>query len=78
MVEAPKMRRFKLEDWGPCQGLLMKKNFDLGIVVDFGYFIPSELINRTKHGFINVHPSLLPRVLESINWVLVYVLRYSV
>lgn len=34
--------------------------FDLGIVVSFGYFIPSSVINSFRH-CLNVHPSLLPR-----------------
>ena len=35
-------------------------NYDLGVVVSFGYFIPSETLNSLTCGAINVHPSLLP------------------
>lgn len=34
---------------------------DLGIVASFGQIIPSEILPLPKFGFINVHPSLLPK-----------------
>ena len=34
---------------------------DAAVVCSFNYKIPSILLNSTKDGFINVHPSLLPR-----------------
>ncbi|KAF7728336.1 Golgi transport complex subunit 4 [Apophysomyces ossiformis] len=37
------------------------RKYDLGIVVSFGYFIPSKIIATFEKGAINVHPSLLPR-----------------
>ncbi|KAI8139306.1 formyl transferase, partial [Fennellomyces sp. T-0311] len=37
------------------------KDYDLGVVVSFGYFVPSEIIHGLKHGAVNVHPSLLPK-----------------
>ncbi|XP_003745148.1 methionyl-tRNA formyltransferase, mitochondrial [Galendromus occidentalis] len=40
---------------------LPPKRFDLGIVVSFGYMIPSACIEQCTHGMVNVHPSLLPR-----------------
>ncbi|KAJ3286365.1 hypothetical protein HDU79_006547, partial [Rhizoclosmatium sp. JEL0117] len=35
--------------------------FDLGVVVSFGYFLPSSLIRSFPLAALNVHPSLLPR-----------------
>ncbi|KAI9315975.1 formyl transferase [Dichotomocladium elegans] len=40
---------------------LPSKDFNLGVVVSFGYFIPGSVIHKFKHGAINVHPSLLPK-----------------
>ncbi|OGD87476.1 methionyl-tRNA formyltransferase [Candidatus Curtissbacteria bacterium RIFCSPLOWO2_02_FULL_40_11] len=37
------------------------KSFDLAILVAFGRIIPKEILEKPKHGFINVHPSLLPK-----------------
>ena len=34
---------------------------DLVIVAAFGRIVPTELLNAPKHGFVNVHPSLLPK-----------------
>jgi len=34
---------------------------DLFIVAAYGLIIPSQLLDLTKHGAINVHPSLLPK-----------------
>ena len=34
---------------------------DLGILASFGKIIPLEILNIPRHGFINVHPSLLPK-----------------
>lgn len=36
-------------------------NIDVAVVCSFNYKIPKVLINSTKDGFINVHPSLLPK-----------------
>ncbi|KAF2075272.1 hypothetical protein CYY_003401 [Polysphondylium violaceum] len=38
-----------------------KTEFDLAIVVSFGYFIPKSVLSKFKYGGINMHPSLLPR-----------------
>ncbi|KAI9336662.1 formyl transferase, partial [Pilaira anomala] len=37
------------------------KQYDLGVVVSFGYFIPPHIISAFKYGAVNVHPSLLPK-----------------
>jgi methionyl-tRNA formyltransferase len=34
---------------------------DLGVVVAFGQLLPPALLAATRHGFVNVHFSLLPR-----------------
>lgn len=36
-------------------------NPDLCVVVAYGLIIPQEVLDIPKYGFINVHPSLLPR-----------------
>jgi len=37
------------------------ENIDIGIVVASFFFIPKWLLNIPKYGFINLHPSLLPK-----------------
>eukprot|EP01132_Coremiostelium_polycephalum_P005125 gene5125-6380_t len=36
-------------------------DFDIAVVVSFGYFIPKNVISKFQYGGINMHPSLLPR-----------------
>lgn len=36
-------------------------DLDLGVVVAFGQLLPPPLLAATRHGFVNVHFSLLPR-----------------
>ena len=36
-------------------------NIDAAVVCSFNYKVPKALMNATKDGFINVHPSLLPK-----------------
>lgn len=40
---------------------IAKMKADVGIMADFGQIIPKEVISATKHGIINIHPSLLPK-----------------
>ena len=40
---------------------LKELNADIAIVVAYGQIIPSEILNLTKKGFINIHASLLPK-----------------
>tara|TARA_B100001121_G_C18604742_1_gene581242 strand:- start:204 stop:1121 length:918 start_codon:yes stop_codon:yes gene_type:complete len=49
------------EDLAKEDNFLKKINFDLGIVVAFGKLIPKKILNLSKHGFINIHASLLPK-----------------
>jgi methionyl-tRNA formyltransferase len=41
--------------------LLQNSALDLAIVVAYGRLIPTRMLSVPKHGFINVHASLLPR-----------------
>lgn len=34
---------------------------DVCLLVAFGMIIPQEVLDKPKHGFINIHPSLLPK-----------------
>ncbi len=36
--------------------------WDVAIVVDYGKLIPKDLLEIPRRGFLNVHPSLLPRL----------------
>lgn len=40
---------------------IQQLNVDAAVVCSFNYKIPKVLLNSTKDGFINVHPSLLPK-----------------
>ena len=44
--------------------------YDLGVVVSFGYFVPPSVLTSLRLGAINVHPSLLPayRGAAPITW----------
>lgn len=35
-------------------------DFDMGLVFAYSKFIPKQLLDKPKYGFINIHPSLLP------------------
>ncbi len=38
-----------------------KDTFDVAITAQYGLLIPSHLFTETKHGFVNVHTSILPK-----------------
>jgi methionyl-tRNA formyltransferase len=38
------------------------KNYEIFIVVAYGKILPRELLRIPKHGTLNVHPSMLPRL----------------
>jgi methionyl-tRNA formyltransferase len=46
---------------------------DVGVVVAYGKLIPAPLLEIPRHGFVNLHPSLLPRHRgpSPIQWALV-------
>lgn len=41
---------------------LKTKNYQLCVVVDYGKILPRTVLGIPKKGFLNVHPSLLPRL----------------
>lgn len=41
---------------------LKKESWDVGIVVAYGLFLPTELVHLPHRGVLNMHPSLLPRL----------------
>ena len=42
-------------------GKIKNLNPDLGIVASYGEIIPKDILDIPKYGFLNVHPSLLPK-----------------
>ena len=42
-------------------GFLRSLQPDAGVVADYGRLVPQALLSLPRHGFINAHPSLLPR-----------------
>ncbi len=40
---------------------LEKNKFDVAVTAQYGLLIPSHLFSETRHGFVNVHTSLLPK-----------------
>ncbi len=40
---------------------LEKDLYDVAVTAQYGLLIPSHLFEETKHGFVNVHTSLLPK-----------------
>ena len=41
--------------------LLKSYSVDIGIVVAYGLMIPDAILDLPQHGFLNIHPSLLPK-----------------
>src|SRR3954470_15085883 len=39
-----------------------KDSWDVAIIVDYGKIVPKRIIDIPRRGFLNVHPSLLPRL----------------
>jgi len=40
---------------------MILRDLDLAVVCEYGLIIPRRLLNAPKNGFINIHPSLLPK-----------------
>jgi methionyl-tRNA formyltransferase len=40
---------------------ISNSNFDIGVVVSFGYFLTPSILESFTKGAVNVHPSLLPK-----------------
>ncbi|MBX9765172.1 hypothetical protein K2X83_00860 [Patescibacteria group bacterium] len=51
----------KLESADSGAALLFQQSFDLFIVAGYGKILPHSLLSKSKHGVLNVHPSLLPK-----------------
>lgn len=60
----------QVEMWAQSHGIPVahdSKEFesgtwDVAVVVDYGNFLPKQLLDIPKRGFLNIHPSLLPRL----------------
>lgn len=50
----------KLDSEFTCK--LQAKNYKLCIICDYGKILPKEVLSVPPRGFLNVHPSLLPRL----------------
>jgi len=69
---APPVKRVALEEGlpvlqperpiGPFLAELKAFDFDLGVVVAYGHVLKPELLAIPRHGMLNVHASLLPRL----------------
>ncbi len=67
VLTAPPVKKYTQENL-PNTPLLQPENLktfkldcDLAIVASYGKILPKELIDQSKYGFLNVHPSLLPK-----------------
>lgn len=48
-------------DWEQFEKQPPAGGWDVAIIVDYGKILPDSLLSIPKKGFLNVHPSLLPR-----------------
>lgn len=53
--------RYALEQSQEEDTGILDKDFDLGVVADYGVYIPDDVLNFYPKGILNIHPSLLPR-----------------
>src|SRR3989344_8837679 len=53
VVQPEKIENYKLE--------IEKLKPDLGIIAAYGQILPKDILAIPQYGFLNVHPSLLPR-----------------
>jgi len=60
-IDFIEIEKFDLEKKEEVFESLQNKSIDLAISFDFGFMIPEKLFNFPKHGFINIHFSLLPK-----------------
>ncbi len=47
---------------GAAQAFLSAESWDLFVVVAYNFILPEWLLGLPKHGVLNVHPSLLPKL----------------
>lgn len=52
---------FAIENFENAEGIMEKIKPDLGIIVCYGKIIPESILKIPEYGFLNVHPSLLPK-----------------
>src|SRR3989344_8753370 len=52
---------FVLDSLRSLEQYSVEKNLDFGLVYAYGEIIPKKLLELPKYGFLNVHPSLLPK-----------------
>ena len=52
---------FIMRDFASAKENIEKIKPDLGIIACFGKIIPESILKIPKYGFLNIHPSLLPR-----------------
>jgi len=52
---------YQPEDKTELSGIIKKLQPDLAVVAAFGMIFPKEILTIPKYGFINLHPSLLPK-----------------
>ena len=50
-----------IRDFGNAKKTTTKIRPGLGVIACFGKIIPEDILKIPKHGFLNIHPSLLPR-----------------
>ncbi|MCL1838060.1 MAG: methionyl-tRNA formyltransferase [Propionibacteriaceae bacterium] len=55
VLKPPSLKTEAVQSW------LSTKDADLGVVVAYGGLIPAEILEIPRHGWINIHYSLLPR-----------------
>ena len=53
---------FKPEKITPEVVAQLSEDWDVFVVIDYGYILPKTLLDIPKHGTLNIHPSLLPRL----------------
>ncbi len=57
-----------VEVWATARAIPVRHDHEIGndwdvcVVADYGRILPQALLNIPRHGFLNVHPSLLPRL----------------
>lgn len=56
----PTLEPEKLND--ECYDQLLAGNFELFVIASYGKIIPERILNMPRHGTLNVHPSLLPKL----------------
>lgn len=60
----------EVEEWAHSRGIAIAHNWDafekgawdVAVVCDYGKLLPRALLDIPRRGFLNVHPSLLPRL----------------